>query len=284
MVNFIKETYVANLPLKMQKRNDFCLLCVMIAPRLEVVSDSKFSGDTDNLNVQSKRSNGESMKLNKLSQFALAALCFASVSATASAATQTVWYEATVGKDLTDLFGTLNFQQFDSTKGALTGVHIDFLSSVTGQVDLQGLNSLAAAKPVNVSLNVDLSVQRPDSSNLISLTGEKIFSSTIPVSAGQFISTQFGKDVSASIDLTPSDFALFTGSGFVLAPLSVYALTEGDATNVDVTFTTYASGYGKVTYTYETAPVPEPETYAMLLLGLGVVAGVAKRKSRAQQA
>jgi hypothetical protein len=29
------------------------------------------------------------------------------------------------------------------------------------------------------------------------------------------------------------------------------------------------------------APVPEPETYAMLLLGLGVVCAISRRRSRA---
>ena len=37
-------------------------------------------------------------------------------------------------------------------------------------------------------------------------------------------------------------------------------------------------GYAKVTYTYETLPVPEPETYAMLLAGLGLVGFIARKR------
>lgn len=39
-----------------------------------------------------------------------------------------------------------------------------------------------------------------------------------------------------------------------------------------------ANGYG---YTYLAAPVPEPETYAMLLAGLGLIGVVARRRRKA---
>ncbi|MQA19116.1 PEP-CTERM sorting domain-containing protein [Rugamonas sp. FT103W] len=58
--------------------------------------------------------------------------------------------------------------------------------------------------------------------------------------------------------------------------------TSGDG--IDSQFATTADGYGTVTYAY-TPAVPEPETYGMLLLGMGVMGVLAKRRqARTRQA
>jgi hypothetical protein len=41
-----------------------------------------------------------------------------------------------------------------------------------------------------------------------------------------------------------------------------------------------SSSFLKIRNLVNTAPVPEPETYAMLLAGLGLMAGIAHRRSR----
>ncbi|HAT30084.1 MAG TPA: hypothetical protein DCW29_04305 [Janthinobacterium sp.] len=58
---------------------------------------------------------------------------------------------------------------------------------------------------------------------------------------------------------------------------SSYASGAG---NLITQFSTAAAGEVRVTYEYSVAAaVPEPDTYGMLLLGLGLVGCVARRKS-----
>ena len=77
--------------------------------------------------------------------------------------------------------------------------------------------------------------------------------------------------------------AMFThvgaGTGYTYAPLYVMSTSSWDGDDGKVTFATYAAGTAKVTYDFTAAPVPEPETYGMMLLpgsgGTGCQAQVA---------
>lgn len=69
----------------------------------------------------------------------------------------------------------------------------------------------------------------------------------------------------------PTDFSGLTpGSGF-----GVDSITIGMGYNIGSTFSTITSGNGTLRVL---SPVPEPETYAMLLAGLGSLIGVARRR------
>jgi hypothetical protein len=220
------------------------------------------------------------MKLNKLSQVLLAAACLTGGAAYANEISFT--NSNTVMTQDTDLADLLSFQQFDPTLGTLTSIKIEVGSHVDGAVHLE--NGLADERSIPVSLSVDLFLQRPDNSYVISLLGNSLFNTSLGLNG-------YGTaDLSNSINLYSSttlfgasDLSLFQGNGFLLAPLAVNANALSSGDDVDVAFTTTANGYGTITYTY-TAAVPEPETYGMLLLGLGVMAFVSKRKARSAQA
>lgn len=191
---------------------------------------------------------------------------------------------ATLPASPTNLTSLLNIQQFDAALGTLTGIEIDYSSLVTTNVTLTGLNTVKNKK-ANVSAVATISLERPDTSVLASSTAQVINAPYI-VNGKEVINGITGSttvSIAAFLNTT-SDFALFTGNSFVSSPFSAKVnITGGGATGVLAKYDSNATGFGKVVYTYTAAPVPEPETYGMLLLGLGMVAFVAKRKSRAAQ-
>ena len=87
--------------------------------------------------------------------------------------------------------------------------------------------------------------------------------------SGLSLSLTGGTLLGAATDVNPADGYSFSGLG-----LGNYALKiTGDVTG------TGGGAYGGV---MQAAPVPEPETYALLLAGLGVIGFVARRR-RPQQ-
>jgi len=90
--------------------------------------------------------------------------------------------------------------------------------------------------------------------------------------------------VTSSVD--SSLFSYFTGTGTVDGKFALSAVSNAESpSGITADFLTKAQGLGgTITYDYTVAAVPEPETYGMLLLGLGVVAFAAKRKARSAKA
>jgi hypothetical protein len=89
--------------------------------------------------------------------------------------------------------------------------------------------------------------------------------------------------VSNSLTLSsPAALAAFTGTGAYHALLTGWSTADSSGTgNATYDPVVFMDGYAKVTYTYDVAAVPEPETYAMLLAGLGLVGAIARRRKSA---
>ncbi|OFA04928.1 PEP-CTERM sorting domain-containing protein [Duganella sp. HH101] len=213
-----------------------------------------------------------------------AALCIAASAVSAPAMATTVSYDITsvAAGTKTNILTLLNIKQFDALLGTLTGIEIDYGSHLLGQVAVTN-ESLKKDKTAVFSLSSTMSLTGPAGLNLGS-DSKSLFSAS--VTAVKNTANVIGKtgtaDLSSSTLLSGNtNFSLFTGTGDVGAWLNISALSDVSGQTITNTFTTWANGQGKVTYTYNAAPVPEPETYGMLLLGLGVVAFAAKRKSRA---
>lgn len=220
------------------------------------------------------------MKLKNIA----AALCIAAGAVSAPAMATTVSYDITpvAAGTKTNILTLLNIKQFDALLGTLTGIEIDYGSHLLGQVVVTN-ESLKKDKTATFSLSSTMSLTGPAGLNLGS-DSKSLFNAS--VTAVKNTANVVGKtgtaDLSSSTLLSGnSNFTLFTGTGDVNAWLNISALSDVSGQTITNTFTTWANGQGKVIYTYNAAPVPEPETYGMLLLGLGVVAFAAKRKSRA---
>jgi hypothetical protein len=63
-----------------------------------------------------------------------------------------------------------------------------------------------------------------------------------------------------------------------------FNLPSAGAYHVDITGNATGTGGGLYGITLSAAPVPEPETYAMLLAGLGLMGGIARRRKQATAA
>lgn len=215
------------------------------------------------------------MNLNKIAQALFVAGCF--VSAAASAATQT-FTSNVIASTQTDLTAVLNFAQFNASLGTLTSVKFDLFADVAGKVDLSNYNDDAITVPV--SLSVDVWLNRPDHSTLALFSAPVLNQdATIDGNGTLTLNNAFTMSNSASFN-GAGDLSLFTGNGNVATLFAAKAYTQANGDGVEADFMTKVGGYGKVTYTYTIAPVPEPETYGMLLAGLALVGVAAKRKSR----
>ncbi|RZT09374.1 PEP-CTERM protein-sorting domain-containing protein [Duganella sp. CF402] len=218
------------------------------------------------------------MKLRKFSQVLLAAASFASASAFAGQVT----YNSTLASALTDQDQSLSFQQFDSSLGTLDSITLSFNTNISSTVDVIAL----AGNTVKVSLLAELFLTHPDNVNPLHYQSAQLFDQLeLSGTTSATGSAAFG---ASGLTISASDFAMFThagpGTGYVYAPLYVMTTSSWEGDDGQVNFTTYAAGSASVTYNFTTAPVPEPETYGMMLLGLGAIGVVAKRKSRSAQA
>jgi len=215
------------------------------------------------------------MEPNKIAPLLLAAVCLAATSASANTMTVSNASNVIVSQD-TDWADFLNFQKFNNSLGTLTSVKVDLYSDLAGSVALTNYNDDVANVPV--SLDVSVVLNRPDSSNLV-LISAPLFNTNISVAGGGGTggtSNSYLGHNSATYS-GPSDLALFSGVGSINTLITAQANSTVIGDGIDAQFATTAGGYGTVTYTY-TAAVPEPETYGMLLLGLGLMGGVASCK------
>lgn len=117
------------------------------------------------------------------------------------------------------------------------------------------------------------------------------FSVTTPtLSAGWVADMQFGAPGFGTFDITGLSVQLYTEGGTLLnnldsSPLSTadYKFGSGVFLPGNYYFTVSGVGAGSLggQYTFYAstlAPVPEPEAYAMLLAGLGLIGGIVRRR------
>ncbi|GJI94559.1 hypothetical protein RugamoR57_12770 [Duganella caerulea] len=171
--------------------------------------------------------------------------------------------------------GSLSFAQFNASLGTLTSVQFELFNTIHGDIDIKNKASTGSTFVIHTGgdLTATLAGQSITTSNWIDP------SFTLAAGASQHTDVA---PVSTSKTLTfnlPASLGSFIGSGTFSATLdgvSGQALTSGG--NAKYGTDILMDGYAKVTYTYTAAPVPEPETYAMLLAGLGLMGVVARRR------
>ncbi len=206
-------------------------------------------------------------KMTKL--FAAAAAM--TVALNASAGTSSA--EASYVDVQSDVPGVLTLAQFNTNLGTLQSVKFELFDKLTGFVELENLG--ATAGNFTVSLTGKLSSSFGDI--------DAVYSDKFLLAGGQYQLTDIGL-ATASYSHTYTSAADL--QNFINGPL-VFSVTGKVTPNFSgpANASYYAEGtidaYAKVTYTYATAPVPEPETYAMLLAGLGLVGVIARRRKSA---
>jgi len=173
---------------------------------------------------------------------------------------------------------TLSFAQFDSHLGTLTSVTFELFSTLNGTIKLT--NKDPGTEWFSVKTGADMTASVGGKSVV---TGNWVTPGYLLASGATVNEALQTQTMSEKLYFTqPGDLAQFIGHGNYTAALSAVSdqeLTAGGNARYGTDVT--VDGYAKVTYTYETAPVPEPETYAMLLAGLGLVGAVARRRKAA---
>lgn len=223
------------------------------------------------------------MELKKITRGMIAAACLVAGTAQAGSVTYDLTAVATQQSDLLDL--VMSFQQFNPSLGTLTGVTLDIYSDIAATVSLTNNNTGAnGGRTVNVDLPATLSLAAPASSTLSAsgtlLQTDLHVGAKVGSIAGQ-ASESDSLTLHASDSYAGAALAAFSGTGTLDSQLTVKAGSSLQVNKVQALYNTTANGYGQVTYTFTALPVPEPETYGMLLAGLALVGVVAKRSKRA---
>ncbi len=210
------------------------------------------------------------------SLFAAAALTAAMGAQAATSASISVPKTITI-IDVEENPGSISFAQFDSNLGKLTSVQFELFSTLQGSVTLRNNSASAVSVGYGVKAGADvvatLAGKSVTTGNWINPTfslvgGESTNYTVNPVTTSQTLTFSL-----------PSDLSGFVGNSTVSAVLSAESLqklTAGGSASLGTDLT--VDGYAVVTYTYDVAAVPEPETYAMLLAGLGLVGAMARKR------
>ena len=113
-------------------------------------------------------------------------------------------------------------------------------------------------------------------------------SGEVTLATGSLISGTVSTAVAGGGDFTPSaaaklTFATAAGASFFVAPVPFYNIALSSFTNTVSQVTRFDGGFkisqGGGSFNFVAAPIPEPETYALMLAGLCAVGFMARRRS-----
>ncbi len=176
--------------------------------------------------------------------------------------------------------GLLHLTQFDATMGTLQSVKIELIDKLTGFIQVENLG----LAPDTFTGSMTGTLTSPFASINLSAYASHVFNLAAVNQSGSSATYDIGL-VTDSFSHTYTgnpELALFTGTGNVELEVNgeVTPLFNGSGNAIFYSEGTI-DAYAKVTYTYATLPVPEPETYAMLLAGLGLMGAVLRKRKAA---
>ena len=206
--------------------------------------------------------------------FAAAAMTFA-LAANAGVVTVT----SNTAYDVENFDGDLEIAKFVAPAGTfLTSVKFELFNTLSGSIDVSNDGPTSGTFTVTAGGQIDGDIL----GSVLSTSGS--ITKNFTLAGGDTGSVTLAPwTVSNSLTLSsPAALAAFTGPGTYHALLTGWSTADSSGTgNATYNPIVQMDGYAKVTYTYETAPVPEPETYAMLLGGLALMGVVARRRKSA---
>jgi hypothetical protein len=195
----------------------------------------------------------------------------------------------------TDWTEKLRFQKFDMRRGKLTSVQFELGGIVEGIGKAENKHRTNRST-ITLSLSSLLELSRPDGSTLVVTNPvfEKTFNSVAKsdgnphdFTGSSAVSTGWVKGSKTEFfkSMIAEDLKLFSSSSYAIITLPLTAIGTSEARssgNVSSDFTTLASGYAKVIYTYteHVVEIAEPATMTTIFAGLGLIAALRRRKGK----
>jgi len=211
----------------------------------------------------------------------LASLAFA----TPSQAASVTYYSAVVPQqsDFPFSVDNLTLQQFNPSLGTLTGVTLSVDATVVGYIQVYNSGSQTYSF-TNATASVPVTATGPGGATASTVATATLASGTAAPGFNASYPGQTGSSTGTSPPVPLSDFGLYTGTGTFTGTFGSNAMGGtfggtggmGSAGKLFFGGTATVGGTIDVTYTYTVAAVPEPNS--MALLGIGMAGFFAYRR------
>jgi len=222
-----------------------------------------------------------------LTLLAIAAVLTVAASAQAAPATSKLVLDTNVINNIKKTSGVLDFTQFNASSGTLLSVQVELFSDLSNKFSVENRGrsevtfTLDSASSVSLTSSVFSLATLTNNYHSTLTKGAFDLTDDYAGTSGQVLTLLPQHQGVSAVFTDAATLAAFTGSGKVSADVfGTGSATVTASGNTHSAATSSYSAYGTVTYTFA-PPVPEPETYAMLLAGLGLVGFAARRRKSA---
>jgi hypothetical protein len=217
------------------------------------------------------------------------ALLLTAPQARADIITNTYSYSGTPQLTWSQLY---HVSQFDPGLGTLNSVAYDVNGETSGFLTVTK-KSAGSQTTVNAQFGYLVGVGVPTSSGLVSLNANPVVGNVVnlgPMAQNQVRSTTTGTGTDSNLGYqltTPEDLALYIGTGNIDITMAsdwggtvpIGAVPPGNASWTTTPSMSGNGTTGSYTVTYDYTATPEPSTYALLCISMGVV-GFARKKMK----
>lgn len=187
----------------------------------------------------------------------------------------------------TDWDAQLSVQQYGGS-AALTGVTVELFGSLAGSLGAESTDQQAATLTLTLASTIALALPTAGSPALTvtpqyaKVVNFSAFDGSEDFAGSSGIEVDLSTPVTRSASLSFTDaasLALFTGPGALSLHISARdgSMSTGAANYVDG-YASQAGAYARVTYSFASAPVPEPANWALMAAGLGMLGVLASRR------